>query len=103
VSAALPAGVAGISILSHNGIAAAVVSRVVHMRKTGGRGVTARRVASLRLASPRLADVRKRHYNRREDFSSRSRSNEPRTRVRVFVRLCVRSYNERGITWPRPV
>lgn len=57
VRAALPATVAGISILSHNGIAAAVVSRVVHMRKTGGRGVTARRVVSPRLASPTSAQT----------------------------------------------
>lgn len=38
VSTALPGSVVGISILSHNGIAAAVVSRVVHMRKTVEEG-----------------------------------------------------------------
>jgi len=70
VFAVLPGSIVGISILSHNGIAAAVVSRVVHMRKTVEEGAW-QRVASHRLASPRV--VHKWHYNRREDFSSRSR------------------------------
>lgn len=92
VSAALPGNVVGVSILSHNGVAATVVSRVVHMRKTGGRGVTVRRVLSPTSTND-IIIVGKIFRRVVAKWS----------RTHAYTHICMYLYNERGTTWLRPV